>query len=290
MPRERRTHQFLALVTLLLAGLLNGCASLMSSAAEAMGQNLSNALLNQEDPETVRSAVPAYLVLLDGLVESDPESATTLMTAARLNASYAGTFVDEPGRRQIMLDKAMNYAARAWCTENEELCGIHNQPFERFQAVVQQWDEDELRLLYDFGVVWAGYVEGNPDDWNAVAQIPKIAAIMRHVAQLDEAFDSGGAQLYLGVIESLVPPTLGGHPEKAKAHFERAIELSGGHNLMAKAMYAERYARLVFERELHDRLVEEVLSADIHHSGLVLVNVLAKERAMRLKTSADDYF
>ena len=47
----------------------------------------------------------------------------------------------------------------------------------------------------------------------------------------------------MAVMESLLPPTLGGKPDLAKKHFERAIEISAGTNLMAKVLYAEKYAR-----------------------------------------------
>jgi hypothetical protein len=88
----------------------------------------------------------------------------------------------------------------------------------------------------------------------------------------------------------LLPPAAGGKPEKGRAHFERAIELSGGRNLGAKVDFAEGYARLLYERELHDRLLNEVMEADPVEPGNTLLNVLAQERAEELLASADDYF
>ena len=40
----------------------------------------------------------------------------------------------------------------------------------------------------------------------------------------------------------------------------RAVEISGGRNLMAKVLFARHYARLVFDQGLHDRLLGEVLA------------------------------
>ena len=59
---------------------------------------------------------------------------------------------------------------------------------------------------------------------------------------------------------------------------------------MAKVLYAERYARMLYDRELHDRLLTEVLAADPYVPGLVLQNTLAQERALALMASADAYF
>ena len=73
-------------------------------------------------------------------------------------------------------------------------------------------------------------------------------------------------------------------------HFERAIELSGGRDLSAIVEYANGYARLMYERDLHDRLLNEVLAADPTVIGATLMNVLAQELAAELLATADDYF
>jgi hypothetical protein len=59
---------------------------------------------------------------------------------------------------------------------------------------------------------------------------------------------------------------------------------------MAKVLLARRYARLVFDRELHDRLCREVIDADPEAAGLTLVNIVAQEEAKELLESSEDYF
>jgi len=83
---------------------------------------------------------------------------------------------------------------------------------------------------------------------------------------------------------------MGGKPDVGKAHFERAIELSEGKFLPAKVFFAQQYARLVFDRELHDSLLKEVMDADARVDGLTLINLIAKEQASALLESADEYF
>jgi hypothetical protein len=55
-------------------------------------------------------------------------------------------------------------------------------------------------------------------------------------------------------------------------------------------LFARHYARLVFDRELHDRLLGEVLDAEPRVPGLTLSNVLAREQARELLAGAEDYF
>ncbi|MFV9615685.1 MAG: TRAP transporter TatT component family protein, partial [Gammaproteobacteria bacterium] len=86
------------------------------------------------------------------------------------------------------------------------------------------------------------------------------------------------------------PPALGGKPQLAKKHFERAIEISNGENLMAKVLYAEKYARMLFDRELHDELLQQVIDADTGSSDQLLIDTLAKQKAAELLLDGDDYF
>ena len=94
----------------------------------------------------------------------------------------------------------------------------------------------------------------------------------------------------MAVMESLLPPTLGGKPELAKKHFDRAIEISDGKNQMARVLYAEKYARMLFDRELHDELLNQVINADTGPQDQILINTLAKQRAAELLLDADEYF
>ena len=57
-----------------------------------------------------------------------------------------------------------------------------------------------------------------------------------------------------------------------------------------RVLFARGYARLLYERDLHDRLLNEVVAADPYANGLTLANVLAQEDAAALLAGADDYF
>ena len=114
--------------------------------------------------------------------------------------------------------------------------------------------------------------------------------LMERVIALRPDHESGGAHLYLAVLYTLRPESMGGKPELGRRHFEAAIELSRGRNLAAKELFARQYARLVFDRELHDRLLNDVMNADPKATGFTLSNVLAQEEAHELLADADEYF
>jgi len=279
-------------LTLLLsfALLLSGCSGLMSSATMKLTDNLSHAILNNDDLATVEAGAPAYLLMIDSLLNSDPDNESLLRSGATLYAAYADVFVKDRARAMKLTDKALKYAFHALCVRRADACSMREIVFQDFEHVTDAMDTADMPSLYTLGVSWAGWIQVRKDDWNAVAEISRIEKIMQRVAELDEFYQDGSAHLYLGVLTTLLPPALGGKPDVGQKHFERAIEISGGKNLMMKVAYARQYARLIFDRELHDRLLGEVLKADPDAPGYVLSNTLAQQQAKELLESAEDYF
>lgn len=279
--------RLLTLLWLLPLFLLSGCASMLSQ--ELAGQ-LSQAIVNQQDPETVRAGAPAYLLLVDGMIESQPEDRDLLLAGARLNTAYAAVFVEDKERARRMADKAFDYARRALCQAERQACDIARHPFERFSPTLEHLDASDLGPLLTMAITWALWVQQRAEQWEAMAELPKVEAMLERVLAIDETYRRGQAHYYLGILRSLRPPALGGQPEQGRRHFERAIELSAGRDLAVKVAFARYYARLLFERELHDRLLREVLGADPLVPGLTLSNVLAQQEAHNLLRDADSYF
>ena len=274
-----------SLLCLSLIVLLAGCASLPN---QRLAAQLADAMRNQNDPDTVRAGAPAYLLLLDSLIAENPGDPPLLIAGADLYGAYAAALTEDGERRQRLTDRAWEYASRALCEPHPAVCETRAGPFPEFSATLDQLDRGDLPALYSFGTSWIGWIEARSDDWNALADLPKAEQVMRRVVTLDPAYRDGRAQLYLAALLSLRPPAMGGQPELAREHFERAIAYSEGRDLMAKVEYARRYARLTFDRQLHDRLLEEVLQSDPTEPGLTLSNVLAQREARILL--AESYF
>ncbi|MFQ5992814.1 MAG: TRAP transporter TatT component family protein, partial [Nitrospiraceae bacterium] len=279
--------------SVLLSGLLPivlaGCAGMVTSATTRLANNLSSGILNQNDLKTVRDGAPAYMLLIDGLIRENSDNVELHIIGAKLYGAYAGAFV-EGERARRLTTRARDYALHALCRQRTEMCGIATRPYGESVAMMELLERSDVPALYTLGTTWAGWIQTHSDDWNAIADLPKVKAIMQRVLELDEQFDRGGAHLYLGVLLTLQPPALGGKPAEAREHFERAIDLSDGRDLMTKVQFAKFYARLVFDRKLHDRLLQDVLSADSVEPDLTLRNTIAKEEARRLLATSEEYF
>ncbi len=255
-----------------------------------MSESLASSILNSNDPETVRQGAPAYLLMIDGFIADDPENPDVLMTGAQLYSSYAGAFVDDPSRGKLMSVKARDYGRSALCLNNKTTCGIWEKPYDQFETVIEALGSEDIEPLYVAAMTWATWIQVNRDDWIAIADKARVEKMMLRVVALDDGYRRGSAHLYLGVLATLLPKALGGKPEEGRQHFERSIELSGSQDLIAKVLLAKDYARLVFDRELHDRLCSEVLEADPEIDGLTLSNTLAQSEAKALLDDSQDYF
>jgi hypothetical protein len=277
---------------ILILSVLNivACGKIIASAKQDFADDLSETILEFDDPETIKRGVPTYLILISSMIKGDPDNPELLETAARLYSAYASAFADSPASKKALANRAFNYASRSICLRNSKFCDVRNISFTEFEKRLATVEKIEAEPLLVFVSSWAGMIEANSDDWNAVAELPKVKAGIQCVLEVDETVSNGNAHLYMAVMESILPPALGGKPEVAKRHYERVIEISKGANLMAKVLYADKYARMMFDRELHDRLLQQVIDADIGPNDQRLINTFAKQKAAELMSSADEYF
>lgn len=269
---------------------LSACATMVASAGSGLAGNLTVAMMNQDDPGIVRDGAPAYLLMLDSFVEGAPANKAVLAAAAELYAAYGVVFVDEPLRAERLTSRAQSYGQRALCAADQDLCGIWELPYEEFVVRLGQVRVRDAGVLYTFGLSWIAYIRAHSGDFSALARLPQVEATLERVQQLDPAYQPASVERYLGILNTIRPPALGGKFESGLAHFERALALSGGRDLGIKVDYARYYARALYDRELHDRLLREVVAADPVERGLTLFNTLAQDEAGELLASADEYF
>jgi hypothetical protein len=273
---------------LILLSLITSCASLVSGVTSQLAGDLADTLLNSEDVDTVKEGVPAYLLLIDSFLRSSPDNVDLLLAAADLNGSYS--FFVPPERAKLLTKKSRNYAGHAACIANDRLCNLDTIDYQEFEQRIATIGPRDIETAYALGVAWTGWLQAHSDDWNAIGQLGRVKLLMARLVELDETWQSGGPHLYMGGLETLLPASMGGKPEKGKQHFERSLQLSEGKYLMTKVIYAEQYARLVFDKVLHDRLLTEVVEADPVAPGMTLTNRLAQARAAELLADSDEYF
>ena len=285
---NKRLRQLTISFYLTLSLALSGCASLVGSVTSGLADNLSNAILNSKDIETVREAIPAYLILIDSFLLEGDANPSLYLAASQLNGAFSSLV--EPDRAAILSEKAFFYAKRGACLASESLCNLEAVSFPAFEAQIEEVDPRSIEAAYQLGVAWTGYIQAHSSDMMALGQLGRVKAILERVLAIDPSWSDGAAQLYMGGLETILPASLGGRPAKGREHFERAITYSKGQFLMAKVIYAEQYAKLMFDQALHDRLLNEVIEADPVAPDLTLINLVAQNLAKELLAESDEYF
>ncbi|WP_169751126.1 TRAP transporter TatT component family protein [Wenzhouxiangella marina] len=270
--------------------LLAGCSALVDRATERFASDLETAIRGYSDPGVVADGLPAYLLLLEARINGAPEEPSLRLSAARLTGTYAALFADEDARYRRLNDRALQHARIGACAARTRLCELHRLDFDAFDARIDSLDPDDLDALYILATTWTGWIDANASDYRALGDLPRVERLLDWVAQQSPRHDDGAVWLYLAVLNSQRPPAAGGQPERARAYFERAREVSSGDNLLVNVLMADSYARLLFDRDLYVTLLEEVVSSDVQTPDYRLSNQVARARAADLLQQTEAIF
>ena len=262
----------------------------MQSATSDMAANLNAAIMNQNDPETVRDGAPAYLLMLDSFIEGSPGNAAMLGAAAELYAAYGVIFVEDKQRADRLTSRALSYGQQSLCASNSSACGIDRLSYKEFESVLEKLKKKDAASLYTFGLTSIAFIKVHSEDWGAMATLPRVESALKRVQTLDPHYQAIQVEHFLAILNTIRPPALGGDFDAGKAHYERALTLSDGKDLSINVDYARYYARTLYDRELHDRLLNDVMSAEPNQDGYTLFNTLAQREAQELLDAADEYF
>jgi len=142
----------------------------------------------QSDLRLIREGTPAFLMLMDGMIEALPDTAPLLLAAARAYSSYASTFEGEGDQEyaKALLKQAKDYALRA--LEIRGFRGILQSPLEDFKEALRNYNRGDLPYLFWGASCWAAWIGLNLDSMEALADLPRVEWMMRRSLEIDEAF------------------------------------------------------------------------------------------------------
>ena len=278
-----------------LCARLSACASIERVALRSTAVMLERgraAALDEPDWQLGRDAVASQLKLMETLLASDPGNRTLRRLAAEGFGGYAFLFVEdaEPARAKGLYLRGRDHALAALSLK-PAFKDLFHMPADVLEKTLKRATKDDVPELFWAAFGWGGMVNLSKDDAGALADLPKVAALMKRVYELDPSFHFGGADLFFGVYYASRPPLLGGDPAKAKAHFDWAHRITKGNYLMTHVLNARWYAVAVQDRELFKQLLSKVLESP---SGLLsearLTDEAAKKKAAALLEKTDDYF
>jgi hypothetical protein len=254
-------------------------------------EDVATAAAKQSDLRMIREGMPAYLMLMDGMIEAWPDNAQLLSAAAQAYSSFASAFVADQDKEytKLLSGKARAYALRALVQRGFK--DPLKSSFDDFTKDVLACGKKDVPYIFWAATCWANWIILNLDSIEAMAELPRVELMIRRTLELDEGFYYGGPDLFMGMWLASRPAIAGGDLQKAQEYFLRALDLGKGKFLMAYVYYADNYARHALDKDLFVSTLKKVLEtpADISPE-LTLVNTIAKTKAKELLSHVDEYF
>jgi hypothetical protein len=284
-----RIFFFLCLLFFLSACLPN--KKLTVGATAMLLEEVARSSSKQSDLRILREGMPAYLMLIDGMIEAWPDNEQLLISAAQSYSSFASLFVEDQDKEyaNLLYGRGKQYALRS--LERRGFKEPLQRPFDDFKEGLKSLGKKDVPNIFWAATCWANWIRLNLDSMEALSELPRVEWMMKRVLEIDEGFYYGGPHLFMGIWFASRPKIAGGDLKKAQEHFLRALDLGKGKFLMAYVYYANYYARKMMDKELFTSTLQKVLETPADTSpDLVLLNTVAKKQAKDLLSHVGEYF
>lgn len=253
-----------------------------------------------DDPELVGDALPFTLKMMESLLAESPDHRGLLLATASGFTQYSRGWVHQKAdqieeddleaatemraRARKLYLRARNYGLRGLGVPLDEL---RRDP----KTAATAFDRSDVPLLYWTAAAQALAITLSKDDPETVADLPIAEALIDRALALDEEFDGGAIH---GFLIGYEPDRMGGTGDpndRARRHFDRAVELSGGLQASPFVTFAETVSVSTQNREEFESLLNRALAIDVNAKPeWRLGNLIAQRRAKWLLERVEDLF
>jgi predicted anti-sigma-YlaC factor YlaD len=298
------------------AALLLGGCSINRLAVRAVsgvltGSGGSGAFGRDDDPQLVGDALPFALKLYESLLDADPRNPALLLATGSAYTMYAFGFVQAPadllpdeevdrqaaeiararklflrGREFVFRALEIKYPGRFRSYVTRELTGG-----EDLVEALEFANPRDIDYFYWAAASWMAAVSASQFDLSLIVTVPKAIAMARKVLAWNEAYGAGSVH---DLMVSYYGSGLDPDPkwkDRAREHYERAIELSSGNKAGMHLSYA--MAVMVPEQDVEGfrALMAKALAVDLNSApDGRLENVIAQRKAHWLLQNIEKYF
>ncbi len=257
---------------------------------------------SDDDPELIRDAVPFALKTIEALIVEVPEHEGLLLAACQGFTQYSGAYVELDRLRLVHEDyrrakelkqRALNLYLRAqgYCLRALELAlpgavaGLAKEPGKALEGAGAK----HARLLFWSAASWGSAISIGLDRPELLADVPSVRALVEKVLASEPTFERGSAQEMMILFESI--PAMGGDLGRARAYFDRAVEMGEGKKASPLVTYAEAISVQTQNRQEFEELLNRALALDPRASEPdVLANLISQRKAKILLNQAEDLF
>ncbi len=292
---------------LLAAALLLGGCSLRKMAVGAIADSLAGGggtFASDEDPELVGQALPFALKTVESLLEADPQNAKLLLFACQGFTQYGFAYVETPaveleatdyGRAQEQRQRALKLylRGRSYCLRALDAsfgAGTSRRLLEDPAAALAKAGKNDVPLLFWTAGSWGSAIAAGSDRPDLVVDWPVARALLEKALALDPDWDRGSLHEAMVLVEGL-PEAMGGSPQRAWQHWQRALELNRGERASTYVTWASTVSLRKQDRVEFLDLLDKALAIDPDQVPAErLANLLQQRRARHLLARVDELF
>jgi predicted anti-sigma-YlaC factor YlaD len=259
---------------------------------------------SDDDPEFIEGAVPFSLKLIESLLAESPNHRGMLIAASSGFTQYAYAFIQQQadeaedrdlaratalrGRARRMYLRARAYGIRALEVKHR---GFEAALRKDAKQAVQLASKADVPALYWTAACWGSAISLSKDRPDMIAEQPAVEALIDRAFELDPDWDHGAIHSFLINYESSRPGGGAGAEDRARKHFERAMELSKGFQAGPLVSLAENVSQPKENRKEFESLLNRALAVDVNAKPEYrLVNLVMQRRARWLLSRTDQLF
>jgi hypothetical protein len=305
MPEAPFRRRAAVLCVALAAVALSAC-SLKKMAVRTVADALSESgdvFSRDDDPELVRDAVPFALKLYESLLDTIPRHGPLLVATCSGFTQYAYAFVETEavvlGDERHAEASALRARALRLYLRGRDYCmramevrfrGIGPKLLNDPVPALTPARQADVPMLYWTAASWGAAISLGLDQPDLAVDFPVVRALAERALALDETWSKGAIHELMISLDSL-PEALGGNPDRARQHFDRAVALQKGLSPGPYVALATGVAVPARNRAEFESLLNKALAVDPGDdmSGR-LATLITQRRARALLDQVDARF
>ncbi len=278
---------------------------MVNYAADALTGSGSNSFASDEDPELIGDALPFALKVYESLLQNTEDNIELNLATGSAFIMYSNAYIHTPSamlqqnditkkkdmqsRAKKMYLRGFNYVLRGFDLKYNGIKFDFNSG--NVEPYLAKMTKDDVPFLYWTAASYFGAYSLDPFDISMSANIKNAYLFMKKALELNDAFMDGAIHDFFISYYGSLPESLGGNDDKAKFHFEKAIEISKGKTLSPYISLAESVCVKKQDVKQYKMLLKKALDIDItKYPENRLANTINQRKAGWLLEHLDNKF
>ena len=151
--------------------------------------------------------------------------------------------------------------------------------------------EGDLEALFWTTMSWNGWINLNLDKPSALVQLTVAEACLERVMEMKPDYFFGTPYVLMGSLLAARPRMLGGDEKKARAFFEKAMNVTQGKFFLVHYYFAKYYAVRTQDKKLFLTLINRVNRTPSEElKEICLINAVMKQKTKDLMKKLEELF